>query len=257
MFIQHSSALNYFPKRIVSLVPSQTELLFDLGLDEAVVGITKFCVHPAAWRKTKTIAGGTKKPDIEKIKALKPDLIIANKEENIKEDIEKLAKDFPLWVTDVSSLDDTLVMIKDIGELTGTQAKATTIINRVKTCFTDIHSLRKKINTCYLIWQNPYMTVGGDTFIHDMMKHCGLSNIFTEEKRYPVISLEDLMERRCELLLLSSEPFPFKQKHLQELRMQLPSIKILLADGEYFSWYGSRLMQAPVYFNTIIDQLNS
>lgn len=256
MFIQHSSALTYRPKKIISLVPSQTELLFDLGLDEAVAGITKFCIHPAEWRKRKTIVGGTKQLHLEKIKVLNPDLVIANKEENTKEQIDLLSKDFPVWVTDVTKLDEALMMINNIGVLTKSQTVAANIINQIQKSFSQIQPLKNKSNTCYFIWQEPYMTVGRDTFIHDMMKRCGFNNIFADQNRYPVVTIEDLKERHCELLLLSSEPFPFKQQHLERLQQQLPSVKFLLVDGAFFSWYGSRLINAPAYFDAIINHLN-
>lgn len=255
MFIQHTGELLHRSSRIVSLVPSQTELLFDLGLYNAIVGITKFCVHPAELRKTKAIIGGTKKLHIEKIKALNPDLIIANKEENTKEEIGLLAENFPVWVTDIETLKDAFNMIKEMGELTGTQPRAAEIIRQVRNNFTQINSI-EGINTCYLIWQDPFMTVGKDTFVNDMMQHCGFKNIFRDKKRYPIITIEDIKERNCELVLLASEPYPFKQKHLEQLKARLPAVKILLADGEFFSWYGSRLLQAPFYFNTLIKQLN-
>lgn len=255
MFVQQTRDLVHRPSRIVSLVPSQTELLFDLGLDDALMGITKFCVHPASLKKTKKIIGGTKKLMIEKIKSINPDLIIANKEENTKEEINLLARHFPVWVTNVESLTDAYGMIKVLGELTGTQPRAAEIIRQLRNNFSQINPI-ESINTCYLIWQDPYMSVGHDTFIHDMMQQCGFKNIFSDKNRYPLITIEDIKERNCELVLLSSEPYPFKQKHLEQVKTTLPAIKILLADGEFFSWYGSRLLEAPFYFNALLKQLN-
>jgi ABC-type Fe3+-hydroxamate transport system substrate-binding protein len=243
------------PKKIVSLVPSQTELLFHLGLGDAVVGITKFCIHPAAWRTNKIITGGTKNINFEKISMLNPDLIIANKEENTKKEIEALALMYKVWVTDVSNLEEALQMISDIGSLTQTQIKATEIVDAIRRQFNCIHQPSEIINTCYLIWRNPYMTIGGDTFIHAMLGKCGLKNIFAAEKRYPVINISDLSSANCQLLILSSEPYPFKQTHIDEMQVLLPDTKIILANGEMFSWYGSRLLNAPAYFNTLINQL--
>ncbi len=253
--ILHSPAdLGYLPKRIISLVPSQTELLFYLGLDEAVAGITKFCVHPQEWKTNKTIIGGTKNINLQKIKQLQPDLIIANKEENVKEQVEALAKDYPVWVSDISVLDDALQMIKDVGQLTHTSARADELVNKTKENFSTLPLPVKKIKTAYLIWRNPYMTVGGDTFIHDMLQRCGVENVFAGANRYPVIDVQELKEKGCELLLLSSEPYPFKQKHIDELQSHLPGTKIILTDGETFSWYGSKLLHAPNYFNSIFNQ---
>ena len=236
--------------RIVSLVPSQTELLYDLGLDEEVIGITKFCVHPNVWHKTKTRLGGTKNLKINIIQKLKPDLIIANKEENIREQIEQLAKTFDVFVTDVRNINDALKMIKNVGMLTGQASSAVRIANSIQSTFKKLFekiSSKEKIKTAYVIWRNPYMVAGGDTFISDMMQYCGMQNIYSNMKRYPEINIEDLKDK-CELLLLSSEPYPFKEKHIRELQSQIPAVKIVLADGEMFSWYGSRLLKAAKYF---------
>jgi ABC-type Fe3+-hydroxamate transport system substrate-binding protein len=253
MMLFSSAPLPYQPKRIISLVPSQTELLYDLGLGEYVVGITKFCVHPAEWRKTKTIIGGTKNIHQERIKALQPDLIIANKEENVKEQVETLAKEFNVFVTDIATLEGSLQMINDIGILTHTSAKADEIIHAIKENFSNL-TPSKKIKTAYFIWRNPYMTIGGDTFINDMLAKCGFDNIFSSQTRYPAIDINELKEKGCELLLLSSEPYPFKQKHIDELQQVLPETKIMLVDGEMFSWYGSRLIQAPAYFKRLLKE---
>ncbi len=255
MILQQTTDLPYPPKRIVSLVPSQTELLFTLGLYAETVGITKFCVHPSSWFKTKERVGGTKTINLAKIKSLNPDLIIANKEENVKEQIEKLAADYPVWLTDVNSLTDALQMIKDVGKLTGKSDTANALTGSISKAFNEIYKIEKPVKTAYLIWRKPYMTVGGDTFINDMLLQCGFENIFSDKKRYPEINIDDLPIAHCQLLLLSSEPYPFKQKHIDELSSRLPGTKILLADGEFFSWYGSRLLQSPLYFKRLIAQI--
>jgi len=242
--------------RIVSLVPSQTELLYDLGLDEQVVGITKFCVHPQQWFHSKTRVGGTKSVHIDRVMALQPDLIIANKEENIKEQVDALAAQFRVWTSDISNLTQAIQMIESIGQMTRTVTRATAIADTIRHRFAQLTPQPVPVRTAYLIWQDPYMTVGGDTFIHDMLTRCGFENIFGDLQRYPSITVEEIKNRHCQLLLLSSEPFPFKQQHINELQQQLPSTKILLADGEMFSWYGSRLLLAPAYFELLIEGLS-
>jgi ABC-type Fe3+-hydroxamate transport system substrate-binding protein len=237
-------------------VPSQTELLYDLGLREEVKAITKFCIYPIDWYKNKIRIGGTKSLKIDIIKKINPDLIIANKEENVKGQVEELAKTFDVYVTVVNNLHDALEMIKNIGALTGKTAKAGAIATKIEKAFKKLSEAirtKRKIKASYLIWKNPYMAVGGNTFINDMMQYCGLENIFANVERYPEISLEDLKssepgKRKCELVLLSSEPYPFKEKHLFEIKSELPFIKIMLVDGEMFSWYGSRLLKAGEYF---------
>lgn len=245
------------PKRIVSLVPSQTELLSDLGLDDEVVGITKFCIHPEHWFRTKKRIGGTKQLHLAEIKQLQPDLIIANKEENLRNQIEELAKDFPVWVSDVNNLDDALKMIQSIGEIVNKQSNARQIVDQIKRGFAQLQTLNSKRLTCYLIWKDPFMSVGGDTFISDMMKRAGFQNVFEDFKRYPQITIEQLKTTNCQILLLSSEPFPFKQKHVEELWQYLSDTKIILVDGEMFSWYGSRLLKAPAYFKQLQNQVLS
>ncbi len=256
MILRNTPDLGFIPKRIISLVPSQTELLFDMGLETETIGITKFCIHPATWFKEKTKVGGTKTLKINAIKELQPDLIIANKEENVKEQVEQLAKDHAVWVTDVNNLEDALLMIRDIGNLTARQQEAGSMAEEISRRFDELATNHKPIRTAYLIWRKPYMTVGGDTFINDMLGRCGLKNVFAGNSRYPEITISELQGIDCKLVLLSSEPYPFKQKHIDELSAALPGCKISLADGEMFSWYGSRLLQAPGYFRKLIDGLH-
>lgn len=243
------------PKRIISLVPSQTELLYDLGLEDEVIGITKFCIHPKKWFRSKLRVGGTKQLDLALIRELQPDLIIANKEENNKDELEALMKEFPVWVSDISTLKDALNMIESIGKITGKEEKSLEIIQQTKIAFRGLQTIHPKTKTAYLIWRNPWMAAGKDTFINEMMLYCGLENCFSDITRYPEISLHQLNEKKCQLILLSSEPFPFKEKHAMEIRKILPDVKILLVDGEMFSWYGSRLSKAPDYFNTFTKQI--
>ena len=243
------------PKRIISLVPSQTELLFDLGLNNEVVGITKFCIHPDHWFRSKTRVGGTKQVNIEIIHSLKPDLIIANKEENIKKQIDELGKYYPVWVSDVNNLEDAYLMIGQIGIITRKEKAAEDIVTGIRQVFSQLNTKDSKIKTTYLIWQNPYMTVGSDTFIHSMMEYAGFENIFRHKTRYPEVKILEIRKLSCELLLLLSENYPFKQKHIEQMQAQLPGTKIILADGEMFSWYGSRLLKAPGYFKDLWQQI--
>jgi len=252
-----------FPQRIISLVPSQTELLFELGLETCIAGITKFCVHPETAHRSLTKVGGTKKIHIDTIRRLAPDLIIANKEENTREDIELLDKDYPVWISDVNDFASALSMIHAIGLITGTESKAAELTYEIISGFKALEESiehfeirKKKLNTAYLIWQNPFMTAGRDTFIHAMIEKCGLINAFEDQVRYPVTSLEEIMARRCDLLLLSSEPFPFSDKHKSGFEKSLHGVKIICVDGEMFSWYGSRMKLAPSYFNSLLRQIS-
>lgn len=256
MILQKTTSLGYIPKRIVSLVPSQTELLHYLGLTEQTVGVTKFCIYPEEWFKSKTRVGGTKTINKKIIDRLKPDLIIVNKEENIKEQIELLASDFPVWLTDVSNLAEALSMISDMGKLTGKDEKATELVIKIKSAFNQISIPKQTVRSAYLIWRKPYMTIGGDTFINDMLLKCGFKNAFEDKRRYPEVNIADIQNANCQVLFLSSEPYPFVQKHINELAIQLPGCKIVLVDGEMFSWYGSRLLLSAEYFQKLIRQIH-
>lgn len=248
------------PKKIVSLVPSQTELLYDLGLRNEVTGITKFCIHPDEWFRTKTRIGGTKKINFEKIDVLNPDLVIGNKEENDQGQVETLMKKYPVWMSDIKNLEDALVMIRSVGTIVDRKKEASELSEHIQRQFNDLASERvniKPLTVAYLIWNKPIITVGGDTFIHDMLLKCGFQNAFADTMRYPEITMEDLSSRHPDLIFLSSEPYPFREKHLEEFASLLPLSKPLLTDGEFFSWYGSRLVKAVDYFRTLIRQIHS
>lgn len=249
--------VNYPPKRIVSVVPSQTELLYELGLDEKVIGITKFCVHPDQWFREKTRIGGTKNLNIQRIVALKPDLIIANKEENTKDQIEELALLFPVWVSDIYDLDSAMRMIREVGIITNSKESSVKIITSIFLNFNDLNKHIDSRRVAYFIWKNPWMCAGGNTFISDMIKRIGWVNLLEDSKRYPEVNLAELNDKGVDLILLSSEPYPFKQKHIDEINEIIPNVQVLLVDGEMFSWYGSRLQLAVDYFKSLIKQLNN
>ncbi|NIG56346.1 helical backbone metal receptor [Chitinophaga sp. Cy-1792] len=253
--LQRTIILDKAPARIVSLVPSQTELLYSLGLDERVVGITKFCVHPDSWFRTKVRVGGTKKVNFDVIRELQPDLIIANKEENTREDVAALMADYPVWVSDVHHLKNALEMIAGLGAITQTSARAAALIAEIRSDFSALKPLVTPVPTAYFIWREPYMTAGGDTFIHQMMQHCGLHNVFGNLTRYPAVTPDDIRNSGCRLILLSSEPYPFKDKHLTEFREMVPDADVQLVNGEMFSWYGSRLREATAYFSGLMAGL--
>ena len=250
----------YFPpKKIISVVPSQTELLYELGLDEEVIGITHYCIHPKHWQKTKSIIGGTKKLNLNKIKALNPDLIIANKEENEKDQIEELQKLFPVWTSNIATLEEALDMIDVIGKLTNKEKKSLSIQNDIKEQFSHFKIntasiLKPQTSVLYIIWRKPFICVGKDTFISHLLSICGLQNI-QAELRYPEITTEQIQLLNPQYIFLSSEPYPFKTKHITEFQKICPTAKVILVDGEMFSWYGSRLLYSPSYFEQLLLNL--
>lgn len=231
-------------------MPSQTELLYDLGLHREVVGITKFCVHPEHWASEKRIIGGTKNFWFDAIDALKPDLVLGNKEENYQEGIEKLQEKYPVWISDIVSMADAHKMIEQIGALTDRSQQASEISQNINLAFGSLQ--RKKPQTVlYLIWRQPWMAAGTQTFIHTMLEQIGLVNCLSQTSRYPELTDDALRNLSPELIFLSSEPFPFQEHHRLELQKLMPTSKIILVDGEMFSWYGSRLIKAPEYLSNL------
>ncbi|UZD24697.1 helical backbone metal receptor [Algoriphagus halophytocola] len=246
--LKRSVSLPTPPQRIISLVPSQTELLVDLGLEERIVGVTKFCVHPEGLRKAKTIVGGTKNYRMDVIDSLKPDLIIGNKEENEQAGMEELMGKYPVWMSDIYNLQDSLEMIACFGQMLGAETKAEKIAGQLRIDFTK--PLPRKGTAIYLIWKDPIMVAGRDTFINEMLGFAGFENLISTS-RYPQLSEKEMAELNPEYLLLSSEPFPFKDIHMDYFHSLLPRARIRLVDGEIFSWYGSRLLRANTYFQNL------
>jgi ABC-type Fe3+-hydroxamate transport system substrate-binding protein len=243
------------PKRIISIVPSQTELLFDLGLDQEIVGITKFCIHPKDKVKRVAKIGGTKQLDIKKIKSLQPDIIIANKEENERSQVEELTKICPVWISDISDLPGAIDMIERVGKLVGKNREAKTLSSKIDQQFSNLVFQPSGKRVAYFIWRKPYMAAGRGTFIDDMLQKCGLVNAFNQA-RYPEITAENLIKVNPDIILLSSEPYPFKEKHIEELQAIMAHAMVKLVDGEMFSWYGSRLLSSPKYFQQLLTTTN-
>ena len=240
----------HFPvKRIISLVPSQTELLFYLGLSDSIAGVTKFCIHPNEQVSHKYIIGGTKNFRFDVIDKIEPDLIIGNKEENYQEGIVRLAEKYPVWMSDISSLQDAIKMIEAMGTITNTASVSSRLVSEIEFSLQRI-KIRKPVNVVYLIWKSPWMAAGKSTFIASWIEELGLLNVISAE-RYPTVSTEQLQQLNPQLVLLSSEPYPFNASHLLELQSLLPQSKIMLVDGEMFSWYGSRMLEAVPYFNSL------
>jgi len=247
------------PKRIVSLVPSQTELLVDLGLANRIVGVTKFCVHPTEIRKDKVVVGGTKQIDVLKIRALSPDIILCNKEENTKGIVTTLEQEFTVHVSDIFSIEDTIELIQQYGELFDVQMSAKALISKIiteKSSFEDAIKSFPKKRVAYFIWKKPWMVAANHTFINHILSLNNFINVFEDRNRYPEIDDDTLQTiENLDCILLSSEPYPFSEKHIDNLQSLCPNAKILLVDGEFFSWPGSRLTKAFAYFKTLHKKL--
>ena len=240
-------------RRIVSLVPSTTELLCALGLADALVGVTVYCVEPRDVVRTKTRVGGEKDPDLAKIQALAPDLVVANIEENRREDVEALrAAGLHVWLAYPRSVAESLVMIRELGEVTGTVAGARALLDSLEPLYAEARAHaagRRPTPVFYPIWREPWMTVGRDTYIHDLLATCGGANVFADRERYPSISLEEVAARAPEVVLLPDEPFRFRRAHLRDFDAYpaMPAVRagrLHLVDGKPFSWHGPRLAEA-------------
>lgn len=250
--LNRTITLQAIPRRIISLVPSQTELLVDLGLESSIVGVTKFCVHPEKLRKTKTIVGGTKKVHFEKIASLNPDIIICNKEENTKAIVDNCAKIAPVWVSDIKTIPHTLEMIAQLGSVFNcieTSQKLIEVIEDAEADFKKFILAKPHTKVAYCIWKNPYMVAGANTFINTLLKLNNFDNIFKNKNgRYPEVTISEM--KKADVVLLSTEPYPFKEDDLAKIKNELQT-EVRLVDGEYFSWYGSRIIKAFKYFKSI------
>lgn len=238
--------------KVVSLVPSITEALLDLGVPAtAIVGRTKFCVHPENLVHNIEKIGGTKTVNIQKIKDLKPDLVIANKEENVKEQIEEIRQFTKVMLTDISTIEDNYYLLKRLGNLFNCPERAQLFNLKIYDVFQEA-KVPSKVKVAYLIWRDPYMTIGRDTFIHHVLEELGFENVFRNQKRYPIVEISDLKD--ADVVFLSSEPFPFKDQHQEEIEFLLKNKKVIKVDGEAFSWYGTHLAKCGNYFKNLVSE---
>lgn len=253
------SQLKSTPKRIISLVPSQTELLFDLGLENEIIGVTKFCVHPFYAKQTKTIVGGTKKIKLNKIKELKPDIILCNKEENTLEIVEQCAEICATHVSDIYTLEDAKHLIQVYGSIFNRRTESAHIIQKLEFKLQDFQLYiqgKKKLKVAYFIWRKPWMVAARNTFIDHLLTLNKYENIYGNRERYPEIELKKIrLEGDPEMIFLSSEPYPFKDEHAFEIGRFAHHAKTVFVDGELFSWYGSRLLKSFDYFKKLRSRL--
>jgi len=242
------------PRRIVSLIPSITETLCHLGLADALVGITVYCVEPRAVVRGKTRIGGEKDPDLDAIRALQPDLVIANIEENVREHVETLrAWGIAVYVTYPRTVAAGIGLVAELGALTGAEDEGRRIAQDLDRQLARVRVRRQGRAPARVfcpIWRRPYMTINGDTYIDDMLSLCGGSNIFAGlPQRYPEVTLEAVAGARPEVILLPDEPYHFRQVHVKDFSAypEMPAVRdgrIHLMDGKLLSWYGPRIARA-------------
>jgi ABC-type Fe3+-hydroxamate transport system substrate-binding protein len=242
--------------RIVSLVPSITELLCDLGLGSAIVGRTGFCIHPRETVRAIPKVGGTKDIDLEKLRALSPTHVVLNVDENRKEDARTLAEFVPtLVVTHPLAPRDNLALYRLMGGIFGRERRAEDLCRRFEAEYAALEGAARAFSpekVLYLIWKKPWITVSRDTYVSRMLDLVKWETVPEKaDGRYPRISLEDKGFVEARTVLLSSEPYRFRDSHLAEVRALLPGRNVALIDGEMTAWYGSRAIAALGYLARI------
>ncbi len=248
------------PVRIVSLVPSTTETLFSLGAAERVVGVTRFCVHPEEARARARVVGGTKNPRIETILSLEPDLVLANQEENRKEDVERLRESVPVQIFFPRNVPEAVADIRSLGALIGEPNPAHALAKEIESALVALRADEwRRVRYLYVLWRHPYMVAGPETFIEALLAEAGFVNAAPGDRgRYPEMRSEEIERAAADVLLLGSEPFPFGEEHRAELMAVAGrDVRVLLADGELLSWHGARLRQGLVYLRSLAEMTSS
>ncbi len=242
------------PARIVSLVPSITELLFTLGLEGRIAGVTIFCSEPRAQVARTPKVGREKDPDLSRIRALQPDLVVANMEENRRDVIEALrAEGVTVWVTFPRTVAEGIALVRELGALTATDERAAAlagplVVARANTLARGAGPPRARV-FCP-IWRGPYMTVNRDTYVNDVLETCGGANVFAASAaRYPTVTLDEVRAAAPDVILLPDEPYRFRDAHRADFAplADVPAIRsgrVHLVDGKLLSWYGPRIGEA-------------
>jgi ABC-type Fe3+-hydroxamate transport system substrate-binding protein len=238
----------------VSLVPSITETLFALGRGEALVGCTLYCIEPRDALAGATRVGGEKNPDLDRIRALHPDLVLANVEENLREHVETLRGwGVAVFVSYPRTVEAGIRLIRDLGEITGAGAAGAALADslaRALAALSERLTGQPRPRVFYPIWRRPWMTVNRDTYVHDMLAVCGADNVFAAlPARYPEIGLDEVAAARPDVILLPDEPYRFRRPHIADFALypEVPAVRdgrIHLVDGKLAAWYGPRIGEA-------------
>lgn len=254
--------LDESPRRIVSLVPSLTESVIALGGADRLVGVTEWCIHPEEVVKSIPKVRGTKNPYIKKILELQPDLVLANREENRRRHVVELRRHVPVFLTYPRSVFDALKTVRDLGVILDASERAGEILEMCEFLLDGIHrTTNPYYHTACLIWRDPWMAVGPDTYVHDLLGHFGFVNVYREEDgRYPETTLEDLAERGPEIVLLPSEPYEFAEGDREQVQTvvwsKVPGCRAVLVDGGYLTGWGTRTLAALRYLTELRGHLN-
>ena len=263
------------PRRLVSLVPSLTEILFDFGRGEQVMALTDYCTEPAAEVAGKTTIGGTKNPDVAAIIDLRPDLVLAVAEENRRVDVDRLAEaGVPVYVFEPRTVRDGVALLWRVADLLGCRTEMAGRVEAIEQELAETEAAvaaKPPVRVFCPIWKDPYMTINHDTYIHAMLAACGGDNVFADrhrrfplaadlgrqaeaedqrhearDRRYPRVSLDEMAARRPAVILLPDEPYPFSDADLPDFApfAEVPAVRdgrVHLIDGKIVSWYGPRI----------------
>lgn len=248
------------PKRIISLVPSLTETLYDLNLEENILGITKSCTHPVHFKHTKTIIGDVKDVEIEKIKDLQPHIVFCNKGENSLETIKKLQEFTQVYVTVVKTIDDSIRLVEKLGLILNRRVDAKLINHKINLKLEDFTQFIKEYDVKkagYFIGYNPWVAAGDNTFINALLALNKFENIYTnKEDMYPIIEAKKIrLEGDPDFVFFPSHPFAFNDKHIFEMGRFTHHASAVYVDGQMFSWFGSRLIKSFDYFKSLRERI--
>jgi ABC-type Fe3+-hydroxamate transport system substrate-binding protein len=255
------------PARVVSLVPSWTETLFALGVGPRVAGVTRFCVEPAAEVATLAKVGGTKNPDLGAIMRLSPDLVIANAEENRREDIDRLREyGIPVFVTYPRTVPGAVESVLRLGSVLGAEHAAAGLTREIVMAVSEIEAglgvwMKLRLRVFCPVWKNPWMTFNADTYAHDVLRMLGFRNIFAAAgERYPRVTLQQALEERPDVVLLPDEPYLFTDDDVREMKEALPAAlgrRVLLINGRDLHWYGAHMVRGLRALNQLLARVRA
>jgi ABC-type Fe3+-hydroxamate transport system substrate-binding protein len=232
-------------RRIVSLCPSISETLAEIGAGRRLVGVTRYCIRPPSLKELPKV-GGTKALDFSAIEALAPDIIFANAEENRRQDIEALDRKFRLHVSLPNTVAAVPPLVRELGREAGEPERASELAEEIGELCAGLEGkpAPTPFRYAYFIWRNPWMTISGDTYVSDLLRFAGGVNVFCAAKdRYPKVTPEAVLAAQPDVLLFSSEPYPFSDRHRSDLEAAFPGCAIAFVDGDDCCWHGARTRQ--------------
>lgn len=250
----HTFEFSAPPKRVVSLVPSLTEVLFDLGAGASVAGVTSFCIHPPQARETAAVVGGTKNPKVDVIRQLAPDLVYMNLEENLKRHAEAIREFAPVFVTEPKKVADVESLILQLARIHAREREGDAIVSRLAAALEEVRRKARRFTFAVAIWKNPWMWCGGDTYVSNLVAEAGGLNVFAGQTRYPTLQAEDVVrEHRPEVIFLPDEPYLFTDDDAADLRAKTGARVVGPFAGDLFTWHGTRTVEGLAFLRDFLD----